>query len=317
MKKHKHKILTLAALMAIATFIIHLSNRIIAAAAQLKEMLDVSSRNFYEWRFGKVYYTKKGKGTPILLIHDIFPGASGYEWSRIEKHLSLEHTVYTVDLLGCGRSEKPGITYTNFLYVQMICDFIKNVIGEKTDVIANGFSGSFVTMACHNEKECFDKIMLINPPSLSMISQMPSKKDKLLKFFLEIPVFGTLVYHMIVSHESTSTLFIEKMYFNPFHVDEDMVDAYYEAAHKGGCYAKYLYASLASKYMNTNINHALKSIDNSIYIVQGEGEFNRESVSDDYRRMNPAIEISVIKGTKHFPHVEGPEHFLEQIGIFF
>lgn len=317
MKKHKHKILTLAALMTIATFIIHLSNRIIAAAAQLKEMLDVSSRNFYEWRFGKVYYTKKGKGTPILLIHDIFPGGSGYEWSRVEKHLSLEHTVYTVDLLGCGRSEKPGITYTNFLYVQMICDFIKNVIGEKTDVIANGFSGSFVTMACHNEKECFDKIMLINPPSLSMISQMPSKKDKLLKFFLEIPVFGTLVYHMIVSHESTSTLFIEKMYFNPFHVDEDMVDAYYEAAHKGGCYAKYLYASLASKYMNTNINHALKSIDNSIYIVQGEGEFNRESVSDDYRRMNPAIETSVIKGTKHFPHVEDSEHFLEQIGIFF
>lgn len=317
MKKHKHKILTLAALMAIATFIIHLSNRIIAAAAQLKEMLDVSSRNFYEWRFGKVYYTKKGKGTPVLLIHDIFPGGSGYEWSRIEKHLSLEHTVYTVDLLGCGRSEKPGITYTNFLYVQMICDFIKNVIGEKTDVIANGFSGSFVTMACHNEKECFDKIMLINPPSLSMISQMPSKKDKLLKFLLEIPVFGTLVYHMIVSHESTSTLFIEKMYFNPFHVDEDMVDAYYEAAHKGGCYAKYLYASLASKYMNTNINHALKSIDNSIYIVQGEGEFNRESVSDDYRRMNPAIETSVIKGTKHFPHVEDSEHFLEQIGIFF
>ena len=317
MKKHKHKILTFAALMTIATFIIHLSNRIIAAAAQLKEMLDVSSRNFYEWRFGKVYYTKKGKGTPILLIHDMLPGASGYEWSRIEKQLSLEHTVYTVDLLGCGRSEKPGITYTNFLYVQMICDFIKNVIGEKTDVITNGFSGSFVTMACHNEKECFNKIMLVNPPNLSQISQMPSKKDKLLKFFLEIPVFGTLVYHMIVSHEGTSTLFIEKMYFNPFHVNEDMVDAYYEASHRGGCYAKYLYASLASKYMNTNINHALKSIDNSIYIVQGEAECNGNSIADDYRRINPAIETSVIKGTKHYPHVEDSEHFLEQVGIFF
>lgn len=317
MKKHKHKILTFTVLMTIATVIIHLVNRVVAAAAQLKEMLDVSGRNFYEWRFGKVYYTKKGKGSPLLLVHDMLPGASGYEWSRVEKELAMEHTVYTVDLLGCGRSDKPGITYTNFVYVQMISDFIKNVIGEKTDVIASGFSGSFITMACHNEKEYFNKIMLINPPSLTMLNQMPSQKDKLLKFFLEIPIFGTLVYHMITSYEGTNNLFIENMYYNPFHVDEDMVDAYYEASHKGGCYAKYLYASLASKYMNININHALKSIDNSIYIVGGEAEANSTAIVDEYCKANPAIETASIKHTKHYPHIEDPEHFLDQVGIFF
>ena len=67
------------------------------------------------------------------------------------------------DRLGCGRSDKSSITYTNFVYVQMISDFIKKIIGQKTDVITSGFSGSFVTMACHNEKELFNKIMLVNP----------------------------------------------------------------------------------------------------------------------------------------------------------
>ncbi|MDC7289192.1 alpha/beta fold hydrolase [Blautia schinkii] len=317
MKKHKHKILTFTVLMTIATAIIHLANRVVAATAQLKEMLDVSGRNFYEWRFGKVYYTKRGNGSPLLLVHDMLPGASGYEWSRVEKELAMEHTVFTVDLLGCGRSDKPGITYTNFVYVQMITDFIKNVIGEKTDVIASGFSGSFVTMACHNEKEYFNKIMLVNPPSLSKLNQMPSQKDKLLKFFLEIPIFGTLVYHMIVSYEGTNNLFIENMYYNPFHVDQDMVDAYYEGSHRGGCYAKYLYASLASKYMNININHALKSIDNSIYIVEGDAEANGISIVDEYCKTNPAIETACLKHTKHYPHIEDPEHFLEQAGVFF
>ena len=51
---------------------------------------------------------KKGKGSPILLIHDMLPGGSGYEWTRIEDELALEHTVYNLDLPGCGRSEKPG-----------------------------------------------------------------------------------------------------------------------------------------------------------------------------------------------------------------
>ena len=54
-----------------------------------------------------------------------------------------DHTVYTIDLLGFGRSEKPNLTYTNYLYVQLVTDFIQNIIGEKTDIIASNESISF------------------------------------------------------------------------------------------------------------------------------------------------------------------------------
>lgn len=316
MKKNSRKLLTFAALFGTATAIIHVANKFVAAAAQLKEMLDCTQNNYYDWRFGKIYYTKSGSGSPILLVHDIMPGSSGYEWSKIEKSLATEHTVYTIDLLGCGRSTKPGITYSNFLYVQLICDFIKEVINEKTNIIASGLSGSFVIMAGLNDKEYLGKIMLINPPGINALQKMPTEKDKLLKLFLEIPVFGTLIYHMIVSRESVNNLFVEKMYYNPFHVDSNMIDAYYEAAHKGGCYAKYMYASLVSKYMNINISHALSSMDNCIYIVSGE-EADNARTADDYVKINPAIETAIIKRTKRLPHVEDPEHFLEQVGIFF
>ena len=132
MNKHGKRLITLAALATTTTAIIHIANKVVAASAGLKEMLDTNGKNYYHWRFGDIYYTRKGKGSPILLIHDMLPGGSGYEWSRIEDDLALEHTVYNIDLPGCGRSEKPGMTYTNYVYVQSICDFIKNVIGEKT-----------------------------------------------------------------------------------------------------------------------------------------------------------------------------------------
>jgi pimeloyl-ACP methyl ester carboxylesterase len=315
MRKNHHKLLTLAALFSAAAGIIHIANRIIVASSQLKELLDMSGK-YYEWRFGKIHYTKKGSGSPVLLIHDALPGSSGYEWNRIENSLALEHTVYTIDLLGCGRSDKPGITYTNFLYVQLISDFVKDVIKEKTNIIASGFSGSFALMSALNEKEYLGKIMLINPPSIGKLQKMPGEKEKFLKHLLEIPVFGTLVYHMIVSREAVSDLFLEKMYYNPFHADNDMMDAYYESAHKGGCYAKHLYASIASRYLNINIKHALSATDSSIYIVYGE-EPNSSAIVDEYVRINPAIESCQIKKTMHLPHVEDPEHFLEQIGIFF
>ena len=47
MKDTKHKILTLAALTTIAAGVIHLTNRVIVASSQLKEMLDFSNHNYY------------------------------------------------------------------------------------------------------------------------------------------------------------------------------------------------------------------------------------------------------------------------------
>ena len=107
------------------------------------------------------------------------------------------------------------------------------------------------------------------------------------------------------------------MYYNPFHVDTVITDAYYESAHKGGYYAKYLYSSMISKYMNINISHAVKSLDNSIYIVEGEDESNGAGIVEDYCKANPAIESATIPYSKHFPHIENVEAFLEQVGAFF
>lgn len=317
MKKHRHKLVTLAVLTATATAIIHVINKTIAATAVLKDMLHISDKNFYRWRFGRIYYTKQGTGSPILLIHDLTPGSSGYEWEQIVKHLRQEHTVYTIDLLGCGRSDKPKITYTNFIYVQLVCDFIKNVIKEKTDIIASGFSSSFTIMACHNEKELFGKLMLINPPSIDSLKSMPNKKRKLLKFTIEIPVFGTLIYHMLTCQENIQNLFMEQYFFNPFHVTNDMVDAYYEGAHRNSQNAKYLYSSLVSHYINLNIIHGLKSIDNSIYLITGDKETDEGTIAQEYINLNPAIETASIAQTKHLPHMEKPDVFMEQIGIFF
>ena len=316
MNKNKHKIITFAALMTVATVVIHFINRTIAAAAQLKQLLGITHSKYFEWRFGNIYYTKKGDGKPILLIHDTLPGASGYEWSEIEEKLAEDHTVYTVDLLGCGRSDKPGITYTNFVYVQMICDFIRKIIGQKTDIIASGFSSSFVIMACHNEKELFNKIMLVNPPSLSSLKQAPCEDNKLFKHIIELPVFGTLIYHIACAREAISSMFMEQLFYNPFHVTDTLVDTYYESAHKGGSNAKYLYSSYIGKYLNISINNAVESSDACIYIISGKKEASGSLIAEEYQKLNSSIETATIPDTRHLPHIEDPEHFLEQVSIF-
>ena len=88
---------------------------------------------YYQWKHGNIYYKILGHGSPVLLVHDLTVFSSNYEWSQIIDKLKAEHTVYAVDLIGCGRSDKPLITYTNYFYVQMIQDFVNDIIGEKYD----------------------------------------------------------------------------------------------------------------------------------------------------------------------------------------
>lgn len=80
---------------------------------------------------------RKGIWSSSTLIHNLDVCSSSYEWKNIEDALSKTNTVYSIDLLGCGCSDHPILTYTNFLYVQLVTDFIKHVIGEKTDIIVS------------------------------------------------------------------------------------------------------------------------------------------------------------------------------------
>lgn len=318
MKKYKHKLITLSILLTISMGVIYVINKVLAASAILKEMLDKpSGNNYYDWRFGKIYYTKTGNGSPLLLVHDLTPGSSGYEWEEVEKQLSKEYTVYTIDLLGCGRSDKPKITYTNFIYVQMLCDFVKNVIGQKTNIIASGMSTSFAIMACNTEAKLFDKTLLVNPPSLVALSQVPNKNSKMQKFLLELPIIGTMIYHMLVSRLNIENKFTERYYFNPFTSNRDMMEAYYEAAHKGDGNGKYLYASIVGRYTNLNILHGLVSVNNCISIIGGKNEPGIKEIIEDYTHYNPSVEYTYIKKAKHYPQIECPDDFLDRVGIYF
>ena len=310
----KKKLKNLVLFTSLSVFSIHLLNKFLTFTATIRDLLKSESGFFYEWRFGKIYYTKQGSGSPILLIHDLTTASSSCEWNEIVNSLAQNHTVYTIDLLGCGRSDKPNLTYTNFLYVQLISDFVKNIIGHKTDVMVTGDAAPLVITACGNDAALFNKIIMINPMSLYRLNEIPSKRTKTLKILIETPILGTLLYNLYAMKCNIEDKFIETYYFNPFKVDQTYIDTYYESSNLGN--AKYLFASLKGRYTNINILHALKNINHSIYIIGGSEENEIKTTIDNYSYYNPSIESYIIKKTKHLPQLEAPEELLEQVEIF-
>lgn len=313
----KSKIKTTLCLTGLAVGCLHLINRWTTASAVLRNLLNKDSGKRYEWRFGNIYYTKTGTGSPLLLVHDLSPYSSSYEWNELIEKLSKDHTVYAVDLLGCGRSDKPNITYTNYLYVQMVNDFIKNIIGQRTNIIATGLSSSFVVMACHMEPELFNKIMMINPEDLNKLRGIPGKYSKLTKILMDLPIIGTMIYNIYSSKDNLEYLFTENYLYNPFNLRDRQLHIYHEAAHLGQCCGRYLLSSINGSYLYTNITHALKDINNSIFILCGSKCENIKYIVDNYVEVNPAIETEFIGNAKFLPQVEVPELVYQQVEIFF
>lgn len=303
-------------LTTLAAGAIHLVNRFVDITAEMKNILKSENGNYYDWKNGKIYYTKRGAGSPILLIHDLNPISSSYEWSRLVKKLEKEHTVYTIDLLGCGRSEKPYLTYTNYLYVQLLTDFINNIIKEKTDVVATGNSISFVVLASNMNSNLMNRIIAINPPTLGEFNRTPDKYSSAKKVLLELPIIGTLIYNMRTHEKRIQSLFKEDYFLKSQLISTKILDAYYESAHLDHSHGKYLMASIEGSYTDNGISHALKKLDKPFSIIIGRNLPGAAANADTYVKQNRRIETATISNAKMLPQLEAPDRLYDVIHMF-
>lgn len=313
MKKQVRNFLFLSTLTTISIYGI---NKAIHVSSTLKNLLKTEKGNFFNWRYGNIFYTKQGKGSPVLLIHDLNPASSSYEWEKIEKQLAKHHTVYRLDLLGCGRSDKPNMTYSNYLFVQLITDFTKNIIGSKPDLIATGDSASFAVMACNMEPEHFRKIIIISPVSLESLIKTPTKRKNTLKFLIDLPIFGTLIYNLIFTEKNISRTFHKNYYYKNHMIPSKIINIYYEAAHTDNSHGKYLLSSIISNYANINIIHALKKINNSIYLIGNRENEESQQIINSYLSYNPSIEVSYLTESNYLPQLEVPEKLLDILNLY-
>ena len=291
-------------------------NQLIFKLATAKDRLNHNRAHYYQWKFGKIFYTVQGRGPSVLLVHSTEADASADEFSRIVTTLAKKYRVYTIDLLGYGRSDKPKLTYTAYLFVQLINDFAKDIVRTQTTVITSGKSNAYATMACYQNHEQFKNLIFINPANLQALKKNPGNWEKLMKFTLELPLLGTTVYNALYSKRRIRSLYNNRI-FNSNQVRERYIDANHESAHLSGSASKFIYASEHCQFNNVNITDAIAGINNNIFIIQGRRCDGQPICKcDDYKFINPAIECSTIDRTKSMPHLEKPESVLEILSVY-
>lgn len=281
-------------------------NRFVATVAANKNMLPTKNGSYYSWKQGNIFYTKTGTGSPILLVHDTNSSSSSVEWTNIIRRLQKNHTVYAIDLLGCGLSDKPGVSYTNYMYVQLITAFIKDIIKEKTDIVASNMSCSFVIMANQIDDSIINNIILINPVSLKTLTYIPDSQSKLKQILINLPLVGTFIYNVLMNPARLDRQFRTNYYFKSNMVSSQIKDAYYEASHSDNSNGKYLYSSLLGNYMGVDIRQALKKLKNKTCIIGSTDIKNNLNTLEEYHKLNSNIQVIHVSNCKLYPQLENP-----------
>ena len=96
------------------------------------------------WRGHRVAYTRRGRGEPVLLVHGIYAGASSNEWRHTVDSLAERYTVFTVDLVGFGRSDRPRLRYTPAFFQAFLGDVMSRLGRGPLAVVATSLSAALV-----------------------------------------------------------------------------------------------------------------------------------------------------------------------------
>ncbi len=137
--------------------------------------------------FGKIVYHTAGQGAPLLFLHDVFVGASSFEWSKIYPTFSTRYQVLVPDLLGFGESQRPRSAISIKAQYQSLYAFLASIVPgfsspplhhrhrsaeaspysaqqlPKCTIIASGLSANLALLLAAHYPNNFSKLLLWRP----------------------------------------------------------------------------------------------------------------------------------------------------------
>ena len=266
---------------------------------------------WFEWRGHRVAWTRHGQGPAMLLVHAIHAAAWNFEWRRAVDRLAAEHTVWTIDLLGFGRSDRPRLKYTSALYVQLVRDFLEQQIAEPTVLVGSSLSGAYtVALAAREGTRGAPRIpalVLVCPTGVTHLASTPGPINDVARRFVNSPGVGATMFNALVTKPSMR-MFLSQTYATDGWVTPELLDAYYATAHQPG--ARHAVSAFVGMQLNLNVRDALKRLEMPLLITWGE-QAKEVPLTElaAYRSIRPDAEVAMFSPCGSLPHDERAEEW--------
>lgn len=247
----------------------------------------------YIYRDKPVFFDCRGAGPAVLLLHGW--GCDHTVFESFRELLCPNHTVYSFDLPGFGRSPEPDTVWGVDDYTQMIEAFVREQGIESPSLAGHSFGGRVSILYASRNK--VDSLMLIDAAGV--------KPVRTLKYYYRVYTYKLL-------RRGVQLLLPEKQ-----------AGRLIERYRKGKGSADYNNASprmraVLSKTVNEDLRACMPSIAAPTLLFWGEND--TATPLRDARimeRLIPDAGLVVVPGAGHFSFLENPVMFAAVVRSFF
>jgi pimeloyl-ACP methyl ester carboxylesterase len=266
----------------------------------------------YDWPAGRIYYTRRGQREPVLLVHGIYAGADSHDYIQVFGPLSERYRVYAYDLLGFGHSDRPDVRYSGALYVRLMEDFIRDVIGRPVTVIANSLSGSHAIVAAAEAPELIRRLLLITPDGTTTQSVQPGALANGANVaFNLLPDLGEGVRNLIATRASLRWYLRNMAYYDPQKITAERIEYGYRSSHQPG--AEHALIAFVTGRLNVPVDDALPRTTQPLSLFWGrEARVSPLSEAAMFLALRPDARLEVFERTGLDLLSERPQEFLQR-----
>ena len=194
--------------------------------------------NYWNWKGFKIFWNVKGQENkqPLIMLHGF--GASSKHWRKNSNYFAKKgYSVYSIDLIGFGKSAQPGIREVgkldNGVWCNQVNDFIRQVIRPKTSnkiILIGNSLGSLVALTCavYLKNEILGVIASSLPDSLqikkaSKFNSIFEKfKNKLIRIFFKICPLELILF--LINKLGIINIGINSAYYKKDNIDNELIN---------------------------------------------------------------------------------------------
>jgi 4,5:9,10-diseco-3-hydroxy-5,9,17-trioxoandrosta-1(10),2-diene-4-oate hydrolase len=247
-----------------------------------------------------------GEGeTNIILIHGL--GASADIWMHNIHALSRNYRLYVPDLMGFGRSDIPGASFSPTDYIHFLDDFLNALNIERAVLIGQSLGGGIALQYTIRFPEKVSTLVLVDNAGFGYETIWTLR-------LMSLPVIGEL---MSVPTRVGVRIFFQLAVRNPAVITEQIVDIYYEHFSRPGQQAFML--RLIRSIINfrggrrevlASVVENLRNITQPALIIWGEHDRVLPLAHAYYGKGKmPRSELCIFPGCGHIPFFENPDAF--------
>lgn len=266
--------------------------------------------HYWQWQGHAIYYVRAGSQQPgkvaLLLIHGF--GASTDHWRKNIAQLQQWFEVWTIDLLGFGRSAKPNLSYSGNLWRDQLDDFIREVIGQPVILAGNSLGGYAALCVAAQRPSSAAGLVLLNSAGPFSDTQSQPKPNPLQTFLrsLLLQPWASYLLFQYVRQPARIRKTLQKVYLDRSAVTEQLVEDIYRPSCDRG--AAQVFASVFKTPQGEKVDVLLKQLACPLLMLWGEGDpwMNARERGAKFRQHYPHLTEHYLQAG-HCPHDEVPE----------